>query len=53
MHKKEQDLKSLFDHLKKFTYSKNISFEGEKVDDIGWGCTLRSGQMLLINFILL
>ena len=29
--------------MKKFTYSSGFKFRQEKLDDMGWGCTIRSG----------
>ncbi len=37
--------------LKKITYNSNILIDENVIDDIGWGCTIRSGQMLIVNLL--
>ena len=29
--------------MKKFTYSSKFSYGEQKLDDMGWGCTIRAG----------
>ena len=29
--------------MRKFTYSSNFKIDNNDINDIGWGCTLRSG----------
>lgn len=43
-------LREVLSFLRKFTYQSNFLFEGSCINDMGWGCTIRSGQMLLFNY---
>ena len=46
------EIKLFFEKLKIFTYTKKFCYKNKIVDDIGWSCCLKTGQMLLINFII-
>lgn len=39
-------------HLKKVTYSENFG-QSQQCEDVGWSCMIRSGQMLLLNFLII
>lgn len=41
-----------FRSMKKFTYNEQIRYRKEFISDVGWGCTIRSGQMVLFNMLL-
>ena len=49
---KIENLKYFLKKMKKFTYSRKFKFCDKMVDDVGWSCTIRSGQMLLINLLI-
>ena len=46
------DMKSFFNKMKKFTYTNRFFYENRILNELGWSCTIRSGQMLLINFLI-
>ena len=46
-----ENLKSMLKKMKKFTYYRKFKYNNQMVNDVGWSCTIRSGQMLLINLI--
>lgn len=48
-----KEIENYFIKMKKFTYSSEFDFNEYKLDDMGWGCTIRSGQMLLANLIII
>lgn len=46
------EIKCFFKNLKLFTYTKQFYYKKKIVDDIGWSCTIKTGQMLIINFLI-
>ena len=46
-------LRQRFSCMKRFTYKETIKLKNHYIDDIGWGCTVRSGQMLIFNMLCL
>jgi len=45
-------IEKFFKSMKKFTYNDEIKYRKGFISDVGWGCTIRSGQMLLFNMLL-
>ena len=49
----ESEVQHFFRFLLRFTYVKQFAYKpGEGISDVNWGCTLRTGQMVISNMLL-
>lgn len=45
------ELKAILETQPWFTYRSSLEFNGEKINEMGWSCTIRAFQMLLFSFL--